>query len=325
MIKINKLSYIYKRKLFHKIKENSQELDIYIEKLEIKKGERVALVGTNGSGKSTLIKMLIGILKPYDGELLINQKIPYKDRISHVNNLGVVWGNRSTLWWDLTAIENFELLKSIYKIEKEKFNSNIKLFANMFECEGILDRQIRKLSLGQRMKIEIISALLHSPKILVFDEPFLGLDFISKEKILIAINQYLDTNNATLVLTSHDLNDISTLCKEMILLDKGRLIIKDNTEKLIKDNLRSYEILIEQEKNLDFSNIQDWIDSSMINIIGRSGLKGFKLNVDYAIKPVEILGRIMEDNKDIENFFIVQNDLENLIRNLAKEVNQREN
>lgn len=318
MIKINELSYIYNRKPFRKVKDKSQALDIYIERLEIKEGERVALVGFNGSGKSTLIKMLIGILKPYKGELLIDQKVPYKDRIHHVDNLGVVWGNRSTLWWDLTAIENFELLKSIYKIEGEKYNSNIKLFAKMFECEDILDRQIRKLSLGQRMKIEIISALLHSPKILIFDEPFLGLDFISKEKILVGIDQYLDTNNATLILTSHDLNDISTLCKEMILLDKGRLIIKDETEKLIKDNLTSYELMIEQKNNIDFSKIQNWIDASMIHIVGRSDLNRLKLKVDYKIKPVEILERLTEDNKDLRNFFIVQNDLENLIRSLTK-------
>lgn len=318
MIKINKLSYIYKRKLFHKVSENSNELDVYIEKLEIKKGERVAFVGLNGSGKSTLIKMLIGILKPYNGGLLINERSPHKDRINHVNNLGVVWGNRSTLWWDLTAMENFELLKSIYKIDKEKFDLNIKLFIESFECEDILNRQIRKLSLGQRMKIEIIAALLHSPEILIFDEPFLGLDFISKERILIGIGQYLDINNATLILTSHDLNDISTLCKEMILLDKGRLIIKDNTEKLIKDNLTSYEIMIEQKDNLNISRIQDWIDSSMIDITDGSSLNSLKLNVDYKIKPVEILGRIIEDNKDIKNFFIVQNDLENLIRSLTK-------
>lgn len=318
MIRVKNLSYSYKVNLLNYLLKKPCNMDFYIDELEILEGERVALIGFNGSGKSTFLKLLIGILKPYGGELSVSGILPYNQRQKHVKNIGVVWGNRSTLWWDLTAMENFRALKDIYKIDKNKFKYNIKFFTTSFDCEDILNKQIRKLSLGQRMKIEIIAALLHSPKLLIFDEPFLGLDFMSKEKIYLGLSQYLDNSNGTLILTSHDLNDLSILCNEMILLNNGELIIKDNTDKLIKYNLLSYEILIEQNDIINLNRIQQWINSSKIDIIHTNSLNSVRLKVDSEITPVEVLKRLIENNQRLETFTVIQNDLENLIKILVE-------
>lgn len=318
MIKVRDLSYSYRVNLLNYLFKKPCNIDFYIDNLEILEGERVALIGFNGSGKSTFLKLLIGILKPYSGELSVNKMSPFNQRQKHVKNIGVVWGNRSTLWWDLTPMENFRILKDIYIIDKNKFEENIKLFSKSFDCEDILNKQIRKLSLGQRMKIEIIAALLHSPKLLIFDEPFLGLDFMSKEKICLELDQYLDNNNGTLILTSHDLNDLSVLCNDMILLNDGELVIKGKTDNLIKTNLLYYEILIEQNDNINLNNIEEWIYSSNINVIKMDDLNSIKLRVDYQITPVQVLKKLIENNKELKNFTVIQNDLENLIKILVE-------
>jgi len=232
LIVIEDLYYNYGRKNKKKLNGNVHS-ELSIRNILIENGERVALVGLNGSGKSTLIKTLIGILKPNQGKLYVNGMIPYSNRVKLVKDIGVIWGNRSTLWSDLTPVENLDILRKIYKSDKKKYNEIVKECVTNLGCDSFMNRQIRRLSLGQRMKIEFIASIAHNPKILIYDEPFLGLDFLSKRDILMHIDKYLNTYNSTLLLTAHDIDDISYLCKKVALLNKGSLVAYETIETLI--------------------------------------------------------------------------------------------
>lgn len=198
----------------------------------IKEGEMVGYIGPNGAGKSTTIKIMSGILHPDKGECYINGKVPWKDRISHVRDIGVVFGQRSQLWWDVPVADSFELLKDIYKIPENEFKKNKDVLSELLNIKDIIKVPTRQLSLGQRMRCEIAASLLHSPKILFLDEPTIGLDAVSK----IAVRDFIKTINkekkTTVILTTHDTQDIEALTKRIILIGKGRVLLDGNIDEL---------------------------------------------------------------------------------------------
>jgi len=198
----------------------------------IKEGEMVGYIGPNGAGKSTTIKIMSGILHPDKGECYINGKVPWKDRISHVRDIGVVFGQRSQLWWDVPVADSFELLKDIYKIPENEFKKNKDMLSELLNIKDIIKVPTRQLSLGQRMRCEIAASLLHSPKILFLDEPTIGLDAVSK----IAVRDFIKTINkekkTTVILTTHDTQDIEALTKRIILIGKGRVLLDGNMDEL---------------------------------------------------------------------------------------------
>lgn len=220
----------------------------------INRGEFVGYVGENGAGKSTTIKILTGILLPTSGQATVNNIIPYKDRIENSKKIGVVFGQRSQLWWDLPVKESFDLLKSIYKIPKERFKKNMELFIEILNINDYFDVPVRKLSLGQRMRCDLAASLLHDPQILFLDEPTIGLDVIAKDKIrkfLIEINRDKET---TIILTTHDMDDIEELCQRIIILDQGNIVFDDHISKLKAEYGKERVIEIEFHKhyqNLD--------------------------------------------------------------------------
>ena len=201
----------------------------------IKKGEIVGYIGPNGAGKSTTIKVLSGILVPDSGSVIIDKKVPWKERKEYVGQIGVVFGQRSQLWWDIPAIDTFNLLKDIYKIPEEKYQKKLNELIDLLNLSEIVNVPVRQLSLGQRMRCEIAASLIHSPKILFLDEPTIGLDAISKKIVRDFIKKLNKKDNVTVILTTHDMSDIEALAKRIILIGKGQ-VLYDGTLKKLKDN-----------------------------------------------------------------------------------------
>lgn len=199
---------------------------------DIRPGEFVGYVGENGAGKSTTIKMLTGILAPTGGTATVNGVVPYQDRKRNGMNIGVVFGQRTQLWWDLPVRESFELLRVIYRVPRPAFDSTMKKLTAALDLDPLRDMPVRKLSLGQRMRCDIAAALIHNPKTLFLDEPTIGLDVLAKENIRTFLKELNRTEGATIILTTHDMNDIEQLCQRLIILDKGRVIWDGATEEL---------------------------------------------------------------------------------------------
>lgn len=190
----------------------------------IQKGEIVGYIGPNGAGKSTTIKMLTGILVPSGGEVLVDGLVPYQQRTENAKKIGVVFGQRTQLWWDLPLIESFELLRHIYKLPEERYKKNMARFSELLGMTEFIQTPVRQLSLGQRMRADLAAALLHDPEILYLDEPTIGLDVVAKEKIREFILEMNQERQLTVILTTHDMQDIERLCERMILIDKGTVI-----------------------------------------------------------------------------------------------------
>lgn len=190
----------------------------------IDKGDSIAFLGPNGAGKSTTIKMLSGILVPTSGSVQINGKMPHKNRIANAYDIGVVFGQRTQLWLDLPVRESFSLLKDIYAIPEATFKTNMDRFAELLDLDQFLHLPARKLSLGQRMRADLAAALMHNPQIIFLDEPTIGLDISVKSKIRSFIKQINQEHGTTVLLTTHDLEDIEDICRRLIVIDKGIII-----------------------------------------------------------------------------------------------------
>ncbi len=190
----------------------------------IKEGEIVGYIGPNGAGKSTTLKIMSGILVPTSGECKVNGYIPWKNRKKYVKNIGVVFGQRSGLWWDVPPIDSFELLKDIYEIPQKEYEEKLRELKEYLKLDDILNIPTRQLSLGQRMRCEIASALLHNPKILFLDEPTIGLDAVSKLALRKCIKQINEKTKVTIILTTHDMQDIEALTERIILIGKGKIL-----------------------------------------------------------------------------------------------------
>ena len=208
----------------------------------IGRGEMVGYIGPNGAGKSTTIKMLTGILVPTNGEILSNGFVPWKQRAAYVKTIGVVFGQRTQLWWDIAAVESFKLLRRIYDVSQRDFDERMELFNQVLGLKELLDVPVRKLSLGQRMRCDLAAALLHNPPILFLDEPTIGLDVVAKDSVrqfLRAINERFKT---TVLLTTHDLDDIEELCRRIMIIDRGTVLYDGPLSRLKEQFLRTKQI-----------------------------------------------------------------------------------
>ncbi len=201
---------------------------------DIQPGEVVGYIGSNGAGKSTTIKMLTGILTPTSGTIDINGLVPQKKRYEHARQIGVVFGQRTQLWWDLAVIEAFHLLQKIYRIPQDEYRKRLDQYVDVLDISGQLHQPVRKLSLGQRMKCDLCASLLHNPPLLFLDEPTIGLDVAIKERIRRFI-QYINTEqHSTIILTTHDMVDIEELCPRLIIIDEGKILF-DGAQQEIKE------------------------------------------------------------------------------------------
>ncbi len=276
----------------------------------IKEGEIVGYIGPNGAGKSSTIKIMSGILTPDSGECSILGYTPWKDRKEYVKNIGVVFGQRSQLWWDIPVIDSFELIKEIYKIDDTAYKKSLDELCELLNLSDLLKTPTRQLSLGQRMRCEISAAFLHSPKILFLDEPTIGLDAVSK----IAVRDFIKTLNkekkTTIILTTHDMQDIEALSQRVILIGKGKILLDNNLDNLKKE-VDNRKLLSLVYSNGNFSEIDG---VSLVNQEKNS----LKLSIDQnkikVSKSIELLSKQLE----IEDIHISDISVEDLIVKLYK-------
>ena len=210
---------------------------------DIQKGEIVGFIGPNGAGKSTTIKMMTGILTPSSGEILIDGRNIQKERTDVVRNIGVIFGQRSQLNWDLRLGESYELLRHIYSIDKKKYEENLEIMDKILGIKQLLDKPVRQMSLGQRVKGDLVAAMLHSPDVLFLDEPTIGLDIASKYALRHFVKEINETKGTTIILTTHDLGDIEQLCKRLIIINHGELVEDGNLDELV-DHIAPYKTLV---------------------------------------------------------------------------------
>lgn len=253
----------------------------------IEQGEIVGYIGPNGAGKSTTVKMMSGILRPTSGEILVNGVDPSKDRKAVVKHLGVVFGQRTQLYWDLRLGESFELLKRIYDVPDEVYEENMKMMDEILDLKSIIDTPVRQLSLGQRMRGDLAAAMLHSPDVLFLDEPTIGLDVDAKHAIRRFIKEINSTRKTTIILTTHDLGDIQELCRRIIIINKG-VVIEDGSLDEIIDRIAPYRQLV-----IDFYTEQhiDHPKAETVSVEGARTVYRFMKNDVTAAELIEDIGK----------------------------------
>jgi ABC-2 type transport system ATP-binding protein len=213
----------------------------------VEEGEILGYIGPNGAGKSTTIKIMSGIMRPDSGECLVAGRIPWKDRIEHVRRIGVVFGQRTQLWWDLPAVESFQLLKTMYSVPDARFRENMEELEALLSLGPLLDVPVRQLSLGQRMRCEIAASLLHGPAVLFLDEPTIGLDANAKLAVRGFIREYNRKRRLTVILTTHDMDDIEELSHRILVLHEGRIIYQGDMEGLRREAGERRQLVIDTE------------------------------------------------------------------------------
>lgn len=263
--------------------------------VEIPRGQIVGYLGPNGAGKSTTIKMMTGVLEPSRGQLLVNGNIPYKNRTKNAENIGVVFGQRSQLWWALPLVESFKLLKEIYLIPDQDYQEMMDLYASLVDLEPLLHKTVRQMSLGQRTLSDILAAFLHNPQIVFLDEPTIGLDVSMKAKIRELIKELNRRKKTTVILTTHDMGDVDALCERIIIIDHGKMIY-DNDIDHLKRYFGSYRTLklrlpgdIWEERLIDESK------SDVMDVISEYQKKGRILDIKLEeISTEEVIKKIYE-------------------------------
>lgn len=218
----------------------------------LKPGELVGYLGPNGAGKSTTLKVLTGLLVPTSGNVVVDGQIPWKNRTTYVAQIGAVFGQRSTLWWDLPVIDSLEVLQAMYRIPTQRFRDNLRQFSELLEMDEFINTPVRSLSLGQRMRADLCAALLHEPKLVFLDEPTIGLDVVAKERIREFIRFINRQRGTTILLTTHDLSDVEKLCERVMILDRGQLLYDGSLEDLTNR--------FEGERTLLVTYAEDYLD-----------------------------------------------------------------
>ena len=273
------------------------------------KGEIIGFIGPNGAGKSTTIKMMTGILVPTEGTVTVNGIIPYKYRKENAKRIGVVFGQRTQLWWNLPVRESFDLIRTIYRIPTEMYSKNISLFEEVLEMNELIDIPVRQLSLGQRMRVEIAASLLHNPDIIYLDEPTIGLDVVVKENIRNFISKINKETGVTIILTTHDMSDIEKLCNRIIIIDKG-LIIYDGNIANIKNMFGKDRILI-----VDFEEEAENLRVEVGKVIKTEGTRKHILFNRDDISAIDLISDISKKFK-IKDFALQETEIENIISHI---------
>jgi ABC-2 type transport system ATP-binding protein len=289
---------------------------------DIEPGEMVGYIGPNGAGKSTTIKMMTGILKHTSGTVLVNGQVPYENRIRQAQIMGVVFGQRSQLWWDLAVIESFRLLKEIYKVDQVAFDERMAIFDELVGLSGLYSQQVRTLSLGQRMLCDITASFLHNPSVVFLDEPTIGLDVSVKAKIRSLIQELNRVHNTTIILTTHDLGDVEALCKRIIIIDKGSILYDGDTDKVTQlfGAFRTLEVLIAGEDGGSADQIDARLKERFGEAVGITVLAGedgwIPINLDQARIPLSDVLNFMMTEFSVDDVRILEISMENVVQRI---------
>ncbi|MFN2459281.1 MAG: ATP-binding cassette domain-containing protein [Candidatus Velthaea sp.] len=275
-------------------------------------GELVGYIGPNGAGKSTTIKMLTGILVPTSGTIRVAGIVPHAQRQQNAFNIGVVFGQRSQLYWDLPLRESFELLRAIYDVPRDRYLRNMQHFSDILDLERFMDTPVRQLSLGERMRGDFAAAMLHDPKIVYLDEPTIGLDVVAKEAIREFIARVNAERGTTVILTTHDLADVERLCERIVLIDKGTVIYDGAIERL-RTQYGTHRTLIVNlaESYPDFHVTGAELESRELNLV--------RLRFDRRSISAEALIRRVTETYTITDVSIIEPDIETIIRRIYVE------
>lgn len=284
----------------------------------IDKGEIVGYIGANGAGKSTTIKMMTGILVPTSGEVLVDGIVPFKNRIKNSKNIGVVFGQKTQLWWDLPVSETFFLLKHIYDISDDDYKNRMEFLNETLELEEFMLRPVRTLSLGQRMRADLAASLINNPKILYLDEPTIGLDVVVKENVRNAIKSINAEFGTTIILTTHDIADIEELCNRIIVIDSGKKIYDGNLDNLkLKYGYMSSISLQIENPDIDI-NLNEEFNLSEENLNAAFENKNLKVAFNKSmISHVDILDLLIKKYK-INDFSVSETGIEDIVKKLYR-------
>ncbi|MDF2539860.1 MAG: ATP-binding cassette protein [Herbinix sp.] len=290
------------KEIFHAVDDISFQLE---------KGEIVGYLGPNGAGKSTTVKIMCGILQPTSGSVMINGLSPAANRKEVVSKLGVVFGQRTQLFWDLRLGESFELLKRIYRIDDNLYQTNLKLMDDVLQINEIIDKPVRQLSLGQRMRGDLVASMLHSPEILFLDEPTIGLDVEAKYSIRKFIKEINQNFGTTVILTTHDLDDVEQLCSRIIIINHGK-IIEDGPLEMLIDRIAPYRYLI-----VDFYKLPEEINHPEIEVMKKENTRvwlRFEKNKTSAAKLISDLSLRYQ----IRDLSVEETKIEDVVRQVYK-------
>lgn len=285
--------------------------------MSIKQGEIVGYLGPNGAGKSTTIKMMTGILEPTSGEILVGGNVPYKNRTKNAQEIGVVFGQRSQLWWALPLVESFRILKDIYGVSDEDYENMLTLYKSLVDIEPLLHKPVRQMSLGQRTLSDILAAFLHNPKIVFLDEPTIGLDVSMKVKIRTLIHALNKEKNTTVILTTHDMGDVDALCQRIVIIDKGKMLYDNDIEHL-KSFFGSYRTLkIRIDGNL--KQLAERIEGQLHDFGVSADDEWISILVDEEkAKVIDVLSQLQK-SYDIRDMQLEEISTEEVIRKIYEE------
>lgn len=284
----------------------------------INKGEIVGYIGSNGAGKSTTIKMMTGILTPTSGTCLVNGVNPGRDRKKNAQNIGVVFGQRTQLWWDLPLSESFTILKEIYNVGDEEYRQQMEFLNRVLGLEEFFSQPVRNLSLGQRMRADLAAALLHNPPVLYLDEPTIGLDLVVKDNIRAAIREINEKYSTTVVLTTHDIGDIEELCSRILIIDKGSLIYDGSLEELKEQYGTTRKVVLEVADVTEAKNIplHEYLgitpDSYEIQADGENSTVTVSFDKN-CLQVSEVIGQMMQHTQ-VKDIKILETELAEIVK-----------
>ena len=275
----------------------------------LERGELVGYIGANGAGKSTTIKMLTGILVPTSGHIDVMGLTPYRHRKENTRRIGVVFGQRTQLWWDLPVIDSFELLKHIYEIPQNLYKQNLEFFSELLRLQPFLSTPVRRLSLGQRMRCDLTAALLHNPEILYLDEPTIGLDVVAKEQVRQFLRQVNAERQVTVILTTHDLNDVEKVCQRLVIIDSGKIIYDGGIDALKKRYGKTRMLVV------DLAQAYSDIQLEEVDLTRRDGNRIWLAFDRDTISASEVIAQLTA-RYEIQDLTISEPEIEEIVRRI---------